>query len=1121
MASKTDASSPTRRRNGPSASPIPPLEVTNLRLSHTAKPLGIDDPTPSISWSYSIPSSSHSWWQQTYIISLKSWNPNHGFQAMHATNIVGPNTQRSNNITWPKAFPQVKSGWIYELDVVVVMTQHPKKEDLKFSQAGEDWEFGNADGSKRYKTNLGSVELALEVVERLELGAYTAVVIQSDVLHFEGGLMGGLKAWSDRAPDIAPISTGWDLKGWDKPKPPLVFKNSITLESSPVMARLYVTAFGVYRVFIDGKAIGDSIMEPGWTEYTHRLLYQTYDITENLKDGPNEIVVFVADGWYRGRLASGWEARRGIFGRQTGFMALIQTYGLAGHEHTFWTGETEETGWTCTKTSPILGTGIYDGECYDSRVSLAEVQDAEWRDVRVMHQAFMAGKPILQASTAPPVRCTEILKVKDVITSPTGKTVLDFGQNTAGRIRLKGSAPSGTSVSFVHVELLEPDGTPCTSLLREAKATDTYIFSGDGVEEWEPEFTFHGFRYVQVDPWIDGLEVIVKVYGSDLKQGIVKFESSHSELNRLVENIRWSARANFFAVCTDCPQRDERMGWTGDINAFGPTAVYIFDCQTFLASWLQGLTDGQMIGGNNCPPVVSPNCLHPPGSHRPTALWQDVLVTLPWYLYQTYGDPTLLSSLYQSMVLYHTHGIPKDPATGLWAPGFQYGDWLDPTAPPGRPDLPATNPMYVADSWLCNITVTLIRIAKVLGKHDDAEAWTGKAHQLITQWRAKYITPIEKYERARARGSKRNQLLRQDTQTAYALALNFHLLPSHLIKPAVDRLHQLLEKSNYHLCTGFAGTPELLHAICAHVPTNLAPINPSVGVETSFREGRQRRIESHETASLSAISLAYKVLLKPRDPPGWLYPITMGATSIWERWDAVKPDGTVNTAGMTSLNHYAYGSVGKWIFEHVGGIRLTPYTESGGVGLGGSEVGKVIFDPIPNLEFGVVKGEMAYEAFAGRAECIWSYDKDSKRITIEVAVPGNCEGEVRALGKVVKRAGAGRWVVKVGLEEESWRLLESLDIGATQHRGLEEEGEKVLVQDMEKVRLESKPSIVEKVILVDTRRDEEKKDKFAVEGVVSEPVPGALDDLTSERVESTKSEKHKRQGSADDEWVVL
>ncbi|KAK6523215.1 hypothetical protein TWF694_006107 [Orbilia ellipsospora] len=985
----------------------PDINITNLRFSQTSNLLGVDIPRPSISWSYSIPHSLYNWWQQSYFITLKCLrgvaahkDPENRPTALgiYTYTTRDAKTSRTENIPWPEEFPDLQSLCDYEITVVCVLIRGgPQMDVASLAEKGvQVLPSGSAT----------AIEQAQDLPKGLEPDLLDQCTVSAH-LHFETAFLGGIDEWRKFAPAIAPISSPWNLDNWNKPQPVLVFQNTYCFSEQPACARIFATAFGSYKIYINGRPISDSTMDPGWTEYKLRLFYQTYDVTKLLHAGQNTMTVFLADGWYRGRLVSGWQARRGIFGQETGFMALLQTSSelLSEGSEFYWTGETNETGWKCTRTSPILETEIYDGEHHDSRIKIDmlrdnKVHDNTWEDVKVMKTIWSNDQsPALQSTITPPIRCTGILEVQRIITSPDGKRVLDFGQNCAGRVRIKGSAPAGTKVGFVHVELLEPSGKPCTGLLREAKATDTYIFNGSGVEEWEPEFTFHGFRYVQVDPWIEGLEVVVKVYGSDLPRGITTFKSSHRELNRLVENAQWSARANFFSVCTDCPQRDERLGWTGDINAFGPTALYIFDCQTFLTSWLRGLVDGQTLGGRGCPPLVSPNALKPPGSHRPNALWQDVLVTLPWYMYQVYGDNALLTELYESMVEYQTRGIPKDPSTGLWAASFQYGDWLDPTAPPDHPDRPATSPMYVADTWLCNITNTLVKITKVLQKTDKIEYWTSKATKLVSQWRSKYLlapkpgTGSDIYESS-------PQVLSQDTQTALSLALNFNLLPDDRIQPAIDRLHYLIKKNNHHLATGFAGTPELLHAICA-------PNSTSTKIP------------------LSSISLAYKVLLGPRTPPSWLYPITVGATTIWERWDAVKPDGSVNTAHMTSLNHYAYGSVGRWIFENVGGIKMDYNAND-------PNVWKLVIDPTPNLEHGVSSSEMQFESPKGLVHCSWSYDTVAKHMNMRVGVPGNCEADIRILGKTVGIVGAGVWSVSGKVSETDCKILEGSEDGVRQ-----------------------------------------------------------------------------------------
>ncbi|EPS35669.1 hypothetical protein H072_10907 [Dactylellina haptotyla CBS 200.50] len=989
-----------------------PLEITNLRLSHTSNLSAVDDPTPSISWSYSTPVSSWGWRQVSYALYLqraKFRNPwvTGGTTVVkpESTTYVAPRGAKSSlteNVPWPDVFQPLESFCLYRITVLAVLARNDNHKIVP-GQGPPPPPLAPDNPGQRVQTTTASVDdLAKGLVLQLGVDAEDTITVSAS-LDFQTAIVsGGFASWQKVAPTIAPISTPWNLDNWNKPEPVSVFRKSFFFEKDPPrLARISATAFGTYKIYVNGKPASDTIMEPGWTEYKRRLLYQTFDVAEHLCTGENIITVFVADGWYRGRLVSGRLARRGVFGRETGFMALFFFGSMfIGDPGTFaWTGETKETGWRCTRTCPIQETELYDGEHYDARIKIDKFLDDKvhgnvWEDVRIMGDAFSGDKaPVLQSTLSPPIRCTEVHTVKDIIISPDGKKILDFGQNAAGRIRMKGSAPAGTEITFVHVEVLQPNGTPCTDLLRDAKATDRYIFDGSGVEEFEPEFTFHGFRYVQVHPWIEGLEIVAKVYGSDLPRGL-KFESSYPELDRLVNNIQWSARANFLSICTDCPQRDERLGWTGDINAFGPTAVYVFDCQSFLRSWLHGLVDGQIIGGRHVPPLVSPNALYPPGSHSPNALWQDVLVTLPWYLYETYGDASLLRELFDAMEEYHIKGIPKDPATGLWGPGHQFGDWLAPSAPPDAPDRPATAPMFVADSWLCNITNTLVKIAKVLGMPDKMVYWELQATNLTSQWQSKYMLPHKSVE-ANNEKDEPPQILSQDTQTAHALALNFQLLPENSRKAAIDRLHFIVRTNLCYLSTGFAGTPELLHAICAPSPKSTP----------------QSRLES--------ISLAYNVLLGTRNPPSWLYPITMGATSIWERWDAVKPDGSVNTAGMTSLNHYAYGSVGRWIFENIGGIKMENVE-----GYPGGW--KFVIDPIPSPENDLTRAKMIYDSPKGSCECTWMYNTGDGVIRMQVKVPGNCEADIRFLGKLVRTVGSGVWEFKKQISSEEKVVIEGI-----------------------------------------------------------------------------------------------
>ncbi|EPS39636.1 hypothetical protein H072_6586 [Dactylellina haptotyla CBS 200.50] len=958
--------------------PLPPtIEITKLRLSQTSNLLTVDDPAPAISWAYSVPSS-NAWWQHSFLLSLRT---------RRFSGIANEDTpvqcfqieSGSENINWPNAFPKIISGQIYELTVTAILLNLTPQE----IESGPRYSPPTFSASKS--------DFAEEFSHQLTNDPSRRTITESTV-RFESGIVGGLASWRERAPLLHPISTPWNHVDWSKPKAVPIFRNTFELASEPCSAaRLYATALGLYKIFVNGKPISDSAMDPGWTEYKLRLYYQAYDITQHLRSGENTITVLVADGWYRGRSGAvgGDQSRRGIWGQETALIALLEIYDVKGNQTQIWTGETSDSGWKCAN-GPILETEIYDGEKYDSRIDIDKFAPGLWSDVKALKEIWSEEFPLLQGMVPPPVRCTAVHQAKRIIISPEGKKVLDFGQNSAGRIRMKGRAPAGTQITFTHAEALQPDGSPCFAINRSAQATDQYIFNGNDIEEWEPEFTFHGFRYVQVEPWIEGLEVVAKTYGSDLPKGILKFHSSHVELNRLVQNIYWGARSNFLSICTDCPQRDERMGWTGDINVFGPTAMYIFDCETFLTSWLRGVVDGQKLGEIPCPPWVSPNNVKPLESRTPTALWQDVIFTLPWYLYRTYGNTSLLAELYDPMVEYYNEGIPKDATTGLWGPGFQFGDWLDPTAPAEHPDRGATDCMYVADTWLCNVTNTLVSISTVLGRSaEEIENWKATASSLVSHWQSKYIAGG--YSGTASDAEEPSPVLSQDTQTAYTLALVFNILPEKLKPDAISRLHYLIEKNNYHLATGFAGTPELLHAICHPLP-------------------------SPSKSNIESIALAYKVLLGRRDPPSWLYPVTMGATTIWERWDGVLPDGTVNPADMNSLNHYAYGSIGRWIFEHIGGIKMD-YCFPGRL--------KFIFDPIPNLEYGLTSSETVYESPKGRVECIWHYDEEKRDMSIEVALPGNATGEIRFLGKSIKEVSAGRWKIKANVSDADRRTLEA------------------------------------------------------------------------------------------------
>ena len=492
--------------------------------------------------------------------------------------------------------------------------------------------------------------------------------------------------------------------------------------------------------------------------------------------------------------------------------------------------------------------------------------DRNWVDVRQIEHNLA----ILVASSEPPVRRTELVAPIAISLSPSSRTIIDFGQNLVGRLRLHVQGPAGQTIILRHAEVLE-HGELCTRPLRKAQATDHYTLKGNGIEVWEPHFTFHGFRYAEVEGWPGTLQaddIGAVVCHSDMER-TGWFECSDLLINQLHENVIWSMRGNFLSIPTDCPQRDERLGWTGDIQVFAPTASFLYDCAGFLASWLADVAADQKAAGGIVPFVV-PNGL--PGPAIPAAAWGDAATVVPWVLYQRYGDVGILATQFESKRAW-VDCINRIAGEGhLWDTGFQFGDWLDPTAPPDRADAACTDSRVIASAYFARSTELVGQAAHILGRTEEETYYLQLAAKIREAFDAEYVTPAG--------------CVLSDAETAYSLALQFGLLKTaEQRQHAGQRLVELVRCNGYHISTGFVGTPLICDALC----------------------------------SVGEYNAAFN-LLTQRECPSWLYPVTMGATTIWERWDSLLPDGLVNPGEMTSFNHYALGAVADWLHRTVGGL---------------------------------------------------------------------------------------------------------------------------------------------------------------------------------------------------------
>lgn len=775
----------------------------------------------------------------------------------------------------------------------------------------------------------------------------------SATLPLEAGLLEAAD-WSARF-----ISPAWEEET-ARSNPAPYLRREFDVRPGVQTARLYITALGLYEAQINGVVVGDHVLAPGWTAYDQRLCVQTFDVTAMLQPGRNAIGAILGDGWFRGRI--GFEGgRRNIWGDRLALLAQLEIQYADGSTDCVITEES--TAWRAG-VGPLLLNSLYDGETYDARLEQAGWSSPDfdangWSAVQELPRDLAT----LTAPIGPPMRRTERLKPASIWQSPSGRTLLDFGQNLVGWLAITVQGPAGQTVTLRHAEVLE-DGELCTRPLRLAKATDRYTLAGAGVETWEPRFTFHGFRYAEVDGWPGDLTpdaIQAVAIHSDMER-TGWFECSDPLLNRLHENVVWGMRGNFVGVPTDCPQRDERLGWTGDLQIFSPTASYLYDVSGFLQSWLTDLAIEQRKSGGIVPQVV-PNAL---GEAMGAAAWADAATIVPWVLYQRFGDAGILADQFESMAAWVDHVAAVAGEQRLWTRGFQFGDWLDPTAPPDKPWQARTDKRIVASAYFARSAEIVGRAAEVLGRDAEARRYLALAAEARAAFAHEYVTPAGR--------------LIGDAETAYALALIFDLLPAaEQRQRAGARLAELVMEGGYHIRTGFVGTPLLCDALC-------------------------------QTGHLRA---AYRLLMQ-QECPSWLYSVTLGATTVWERWDSLLPDGSVNPGEMTSFNHYALGAVADWIHRVVGG--LAP-----------AEPGYRCIEIRPQPGGGLTHASARHCTPYGPAESSWRIE--GEQLELAVVVPPNTTARVTLPGSADApiEVGSGSWRWRVPCQDPTDRQRYTLD----------------------------------------------------------------------------------------------
>lgn len=647
-------------------------------------------------------------------------------------------------------------------------------------------------------------------------------------------------------------------------RPSAYFRKKFNTTRNLRSATAFITSHGLYEAFINGQRVGDAYLTPGWTSYNKRLQYQVYDVTQLLKNGDNAIGAILGSGWYRGYLA--WVDNKNIYGKDLALIfQLAITYTDGTHENIV-----SDESWK-SSAGAIRSSEIYHGEIYDAREdkkgwATASYNDQDWTGV--IPKDF--SKTHLISTYNEPIKKHEVFKPIKIFRTPKGEQAVDFGQNLVGIVQLNVKGKKGDQVTLSHAEVLDKAGNFYIENLRAAKQQNTYILNGEEEETYEPHFTFQGFRYVKVEGFPGELKPenlnAIALY-SDMKP-TGNFSTSNALIDQLQHNIQWGQKGNFLDVPTDCPQRDERLGWTGDAQVFARTAAYNMQVNNFFAKWMKDVAADQLPTGSV--PFVIPNVL---GSNSAGSTgWADAATIIPWNIYMAYGDKKILQDQYSSMTAWVGYMV-KQSKNDLWNTGFHFGDWLF-----YRPDddndgrAAITDKYLIAQCFFAHSTQLMINTAQVLGKQEDVAKYTALLKKIKDAFLKEYVTP--------------NGRLVSGSQTAYVLALNFDMLPENLRAFSAERLVQNIKDYNSHLTTGFLGTPYLCHVLTRFGYTDIA----------------------------------YKLLMN-ETYPSWLYPVKMGATTIWERWDGQKPDSTFQTPGMNSFNHYAYGAIGDWMYRVVAGIQ--------------------------------------------------------------------------------------------------------------------------------------------------------------------------------------------------------
>lgn len=702
-----------------------------------------------------------------------------------------------------------------------------------------------------------------------------------------------------------------------------MFRKPFEVRDNVKSARIYATALGLYELHLNGSKVGDYLFAPGWTSYNKRLQYQTYDVTGLLQKGSNAIGGILGKGWYSGAIRKNGNTEY-YYDKPVLLLQMHIQYENGEEDILISDGEWQ---WA---TGPILMSDIYHGETYDARMektgwSTPEYKAADWQKAEVYNYT----KNALIAQENEPVKLIQEIKPVSIMTTPKGETVIDFGQNMTGWVRFEVEGPTGAVVRLKHAEVLDSAGNFYIENLRGAKQTIEYTLKGEDIEYFEPHFTFQGFRYVLLEgfPADVALDQFTGCVIHSYMEQTGSFECSDELINQLQHNILWGQKDNFLEAPTDCPQRDERLGWTGDAQVFLRTACFNMNVADFFTKWLRDLRADQSL--EKGVPYVVPNVRNEKSFS--SAAWGDAATVCPWTIYLCYGDRRILERQYESMKLWVEYIKNQGDNPYLWNTGFHFGDWV---ALDAKPDsfTGATSKDYIATAFYAYSTSLLIKAADVLGRQEDVSYYKELYHNILKHFRLEFVTP--------------NGRLAVETQTAHVLALMFDLVEEKDRQRTIDTLVRLLNENKNHLNTGFVSTAYICHVLSDNGHTDLA----------------------------------YELLLH-RDYPSWLYPVTKGATTIWEHWDGIKEDGSFWDSYMNSFNHYAYGAIGDWMYRVAAGIDTDP-----------EKPGYKHIIIKPHIGKGLDFVKASFESVYGEIRSEWALSQREMQMT--VAIPPNTTATV-------------------------------------------------------------------------------------------------------------------------------